>query len=219
MLLAFPTALWIAVQGRVTRVPAALRNVCLWLGVLGAAVAIPYIAFAWRIEIRSPTEFLRWVTDYLESQHGLQWALKGLPQSAIGVSRSLVQMHWIEQAWMKEPAFPTVWRLFSALAVAGCGAVALLWKADSSDRRFSAECYLEWGCAGAWTLFVFLWEPVTGYYWVLALLLLRPPARVCSPGADTGACGSRASVRFASITRRPILSKTGWKPHVFQILG
>jgi hypothetical protein len=154
-----------------------LKAAAVWAGGTTLGVAAVYALMARAAGVK-PAGFFNWTLEYLQEQHGIQvhW-----PQSAIkcviGVVGTIVESSWIRNTFSSEGDAGVIWRLYGGLLVAGCIVVASLVSRHSwrerlirllrSNTSFTPVLML----VLAWSVFVFLWEPI-GHFWSVILFPL-----------------------------------------------
>jgi hypothetical protein len=149
------------------------------------------------LDWRGPAGFLRWTTGYLRSQHPIQIQLPDhLSKGVIGVTRALVEAGRIEAYLTERFSYREVLLFYGALGLAAAAGVAVwLWRRsrEISLRKLARDDPLfavSLASLLAWSVFVFVWEPL-GYYWSLALFF----ALLCA-GAVARSGAPRRGARF-----------------------
>ena len=154
-----------------------LKPAAKWAGGTTLGVAAVYSLMARAAGVK-PAGFLPWTLLYLREQHGIQlhW-----PQSAIksvmGLIDTAVDSSWIRIRFNPVENREVIWTVYSGLLVAGCLVVVALALRRSvrervmhllrSDAPFTSVLTL----VLAWSVFVFLWEPI-GHFWSVLLFPL-----------------------------------------------
>jgi hypothetical protein len=144
-------------------------------------VIVPYMVLARLSDIDSVAEFRGWLTDYLDSQHGLQYHWIGLVKTVVGMTRCLIQSSPFESLVARRvplAGITAIYIMLGALGFMALWASKKNWSPLPENRRLSGLCL---GMIGVWSFFVFSWEPLTGYYWCLALILGILIAAIAAP--------------------------------------
>jgi hypothetical protein len=132
----------------------------------------PYLWIAHRMDIDSVGEFRGWLTDYMESQHGLQIHGLALVQTVIGIVRCVMHSDSFEAWLIHHLAFSgiaAVYTVIGCLGLIGVFMGAKHWKPVATYRPLYGLCL---GMIAAWSFFIVPWEPLMPHFWCLALILL-----------------------------------------------
>jgi hypothetical protein len=154
-----------------------LKRAAAWAGCTALGVAAVYALMAAAAGVK-PAGFLNWTLLYMQEQHGIQvhWP-QSVIKSAIGVVGTLLESSSIRNMFNPQEDSQAIWRLYGGLLVAALVVVAaLVWRPRvrnrllsllRSDASFTPVLML----VLAWSLFVFLWEPI-GHFWSVLLFPL-----------------------------------------------
>lgn len=150
------------------------RRALAWTAATAVPTSVLYVVLGAMTGVRSPSDFWRWATGYLHSQHSLQTRLPdSVVQSAMGVLGAVMHQEPFRDRIVDEwSASAILW--FYGLV--GVGMLAALATVAVRNRRTTATTDartrpLGWICLAAilsWSAFCFLWEP-TNYYWFILL--------------------------------------------------
>ena len=134
-------------------------------------VCLPYLVLAHLIDIDSISEFKAWVTDYLDSQHGLQYHWIGFIQAAIGMTRCLIQSvpaeEWFIRSWTST-TIGVFYSLIGTLMLIAIGGVVVSGISQQTPHKVLKGIG---GFVIVWCVFIFFWEPLIAHYWCLPLIL------------------------------------------------
>jgi len=131
----------------------------------------PYLVIAHLMNIDSVQEFRAWVTDYLDSQHGLQYRWLGLIQAVIGMVRCVVQSDAFETRLSHDLTSWPIAALYSVIGCLGLAGVFSLAKYLSPAPHYKRLFKLCLGFIAAWSFFLLSWEPLMAHFWCITLIL------------------------------------------------
>jgi hypothetical protein len=146
------------------------------------AIVVPIYVGLWAAIADPGTTFWFFLTDYLESQHSLQFQFPAtLIKTVMGIAGALVQTDQIQSFLEANVTATVVYILYAVMGLLICAAAVALERRAAliaqltrliRNNALFAVCVLS---IVFWSAFVIAWEPVTSYYWVLLFF----PALVC----------------------------------------
>jgi Protein O-mannosyl-transferase TMEM260-like len=145
-----------------------------WAGGVLALVACAYLIY-WHT-LHTGQTFFHWTTQYLASQHSLQFEFpKALAAGSIGVLSAAVQTEPLDLLLQEHFSPDKIWLFYSFLGLVI--AILIGWtawrmrvlKEAAREFRHNALFTVSLFSIACWSAFVLVWEPETAYYWVLNL--------------------------------------------------
>jgi hypothetical protein len=150
------------------------RRATAWLLATGVPIALVYALVGGLVGVRSLSEFWRWTTDYLRSQHSLQTRFPdSLAKSVMGIVSAFLNQEPLKNYLVNEWSASAILWFYGAVGVCLLAAAAIVIARRRGTRyaKPSRWSSLEWLCAASaasWSIFCFFWEP-TNYYWFVLL--------------------------------------------------
>ncbi len=163
----------------------AAKRAAAWAGMTALGVGAVYAVIA-RVAGVRPAGFLGWTLQYMAEQHGLQvhWPQTAI-RSVIGISDTLVDSTILRDKLDPIKDSAVIWHIYGLILAVACLVLALCLARKSVRQRLfclvrsNASFTTVLLMTLAWSVFVFLWEPV-GHFWSVLLL---PAAYLATWGA------------------------------------
>ena len=147
-------------------------------GLLSAGVAAsllfvcgPYLGIAYLMDIDTVAEFQGWLTDYLASQHGLQYHWIGVVQTVIGILRCVVQCAPLELRLSRHFSYGQIAAFYSVIGGGVLWGIGCFAKYVKPPLRDQPLYWLTLGFLVTWGFFVFSWEALVSHFWCLDVIV------------------------------------------------
>lgn len=143
-------------------------------GVGIGAFVVPIYIWLWAAVADEGTTFWGFVTEYLDSQHSIQFQFPTtLIKTVMGIAGAVLQSDQLQGVLEGNFTASGVYILYAVMGLLICAAAVVLDRRAGligqltrliRDNALFAVCVLS---IVFWSAFVIAWEPVTSYYWVL----------------------------------------------------